>query len=379
MTALCYQGTPSFEVNMLLGLLVSAVALSSGQERKPPEFRSDVRMIRLDVSATDRKGRPVAGLLPADFKVTEDGRPVEIAFFEAVASATAGAPAANDETLLAALPARRMLILVDADSMTTTQLIRARESTARFLRESTAEGDWVRLVDLSSGRAVDGHIPEDRVRLESAARLLRRGASIWGGDGGRQSDPIVDRVERVRSAEGPGEASTTGRFLSTFAEASGLLGNLESLLIQLNGVEGRKALVLVSPGFPQLQDLDQRLEKVASLAREAATAIYFVDSAGLDGLIPERGRSFVPVFEAVWGRSGGAQDLAAATGGFTSRLSNSLVAGLSRAASEMRTYYVLGYLPSRPDDGRFRELKVRVNVPGIEARTKKGYLAGKRR
>lgn len=364
---------------MLLRLLVAAIALSSVQERKPPEFRSDVRMIRLDVSVTDRKGRPVAGLLPGDFRVTEDGRPVDIAFFEAVELAGASTAGADEEVLAVAPPPRRMLILVDADSMSTTQLIRARESTARFLRESTAEGDWVRLVDLSSGRAVDGHIPEDRARLESAARLLRLGASIWGGDGGRGGDVIVDRAERARSAEAPSETVTRGQFLSTFAEASGLLGNLESLLIQLNGVEGRKALVLVSPGFPQLRDLDQRLEKVASLAREAATAIYFVDSAGLDGFIPERGKPLVPIFEAVWQRSGGAQDLAEATGGFTSRLSNSLVAGLARAASEMRTYYVLGYLPPRAEDGRFRELKVQVNVPGVHARTKKGYLAGNRR
>lgn len=45
----------------------------------------------------------------------------------------------------------------------------------------------------------------------------------------------------------------------------------------------------------------------------------------------------------------------------------------------MQTYYVLGYVPSRPDDGRFRSVKVKVGVPGLAARTKKGYLARLRR
>ena len=40
----------------------------------------------------------------------------------------------------------------------------------------------------------------------------------------------------------------------------------------------------------------------------------------------------------------------------------------------MRTYYVLGYTPPLAD-GRFRKVSVKVNRPGVSARTKKGYLA----
>ena len=41
-------------------------------------------MIRLDVSVVDGRGRPVSGLGALDFEVAEDGRPVDIALFEAV-------------------------------------------------------------------------------------------------------------------------------------------------------------------------------------------------------------------------------------------------------------------------------------------------------
>ena len=72
-------------------------------------------------------------------------------------------------------------------------------------------------------------------------------------------------------------------------------------------------------------------------------------------------------------------DLATATGGFTSRFSNSLLPALDRVGREMRSYYVVGYVPPRADDGRFRSVKVTVKAPGATARTKKGYLAGRPR
>jgi VWFA-related protein len=350
--------------------LLLPVSLALALDAQPPRFSSDVRMIRLDVSAVDSAGRPVAGLQPADFAVREDGRPVEITFFEAVSSRAVNesAQAAGARTL-----PRRILLLVDSGRMSPGQLIRARQSTSRFIAEGTAPGDWVRLLNLSTGRYRDGRIPEDRARLQSAARELHRGADPWRSEQG-EPEPLVDRIEGDADAT-PTQAETSGRFLSVFAQASGLLGNLEALLVQLQGVSGRKALVLISPGFPQLANLDRELERVATLARQAATAVYFVDAVGLDGLIPEPGRKWRPVFEMAWERGGGAQDLAEATGGFTSRFANSLLPALSRVAAEMHTYYILGYVPARPDDGRFRSVDVKVSVPGVRARTKKGYLA----
>ena len=57
-------------------------------------------------------------------------------------------------------------------------------------------------------------------------------------------------------------------------------------------------------------------------------------------------------------------------------VANSLVPALNRIGGELRTYDVVGYVPPRADDGRFRSVKV--NVDGVKARTKKGYLASGR-
>jgi VWFA-related protein len=366
---------------MLVTLLAASVSLTGSPQEPPPiEFGSGVRMIRLDVSVVGKRGVPVAGLLPGDFEVFEDGRPVELSLFEAFDSDQPRAAAAEAPEAGLAEPPRRVILVMDTGLMSMGELLRARDSAERYLRLHTGEGDWVRVINRATGQAWGGFMPDDRNHLVSAIRGISwRRQGLWGSDADAVTAPIADRFDSGFDGPGPSESSTSEVFLSQFAQTSGLLGMLEAILVQLGGIDGRKALVLVSPGFPQLRNLDRRLQQVSTLAREASTPVYFIDSRGLDGLLPEPGRQMRPAFEMAWARSGGAQDLAEATGGFTARFSNSLTRALSRVAAEMRTYYVLGYTPTRPDDGRFRKIKVKVNVDGLKARTKKGYLAGARR
>ncbi len=353
-------------------LAAASTGLAQAPPRNPPEFPSDVRLIRLDVSVVDKAGRPVPGLLPEQFEVKEDGRTVAVSYFEAVAGAELPVLDAV-EPASEASPARRILLLVDAGAMSVGELIRARQAVAGYVLQARP-GEWVRLANLATGEVWDGHMPHERSAILAAARSLQRRASSYAMRSSDDEGFIVDRSERTPEAGRPSETETSGRFLSSFAQGAGLLGTLETLITELEGVPGRKALVLISPGFPQIRGLDRRLERVATLARGAATAIYYVDAAGQDGLLPEPGQQLRPAFEVAWARSGGAQDLAEATGGFTSRFDNSLLRALTLASAEMRTYYVLGYAPPRAD-GRFRRVSVKVKVPGLSARTKKGYLA----
>jgi hypothetical protein len=53
--------------------------ISAGQNST---IKSDVRIVLLDVVVTQGKGDTVGGLHKEDFKVTEDGRPQTISFFE---------------------------------------------------------------------------------------------------------------------------------------------------------------------------------------------------------------------------------------------------------------------------------------------------------
>src|ERR1700738_417468 len=53
-------------------------------QAQPPQFKSGVDVVRFDVVVLDKARHPVAGLNEQDFRVTEDGKPLRIAGFEAV-------------------------------------------------------------------------------------------------------------------------------------------------------------------------------------------------------------------------------------------------------------------------------------------------------
>ena len=72
------------------------------------------------------------------------------------------------------------------------------------------------------------------------------------------------------------------------------------------------------------------------------------------------------------GLGGLAQD----TGGVFFANTNNLRQGLDRIEDELKNYYLLGYTPTNPAyDGRFREIEVKVNRPGVTVAARKGYFA----
>jgi VWFA-related protein len=277
-----------------------------------------------------------------------------------------------------ASPGQRIVIVADPAGLTPMQLARVRNATSDFIANQAKDGDIVRLVNLATREIWEGHVPGDRVRLASLGRAISRRRSPFftpGGNGESLAEQIdFDMEDDVNGAYT--ESLRRERFQSRFARTGELLSLFDEILIQLSAIPGRKSLILVSDGFPQLRLMDERLERTAHLAREAQAAIHFVDAYGLDGLLPEPGQKMRSIHERAWERSGGSQDLAEATGGFVSRFANVLTGAVSRAAEEARSYYIVGYAPVRKDDGRFRTVRVRVDRPDVTVRTKKGYIAG---
>jgi VWFA-related protein len=62
-------------------------------QAQQPQFKSGVDVVRFDVVVLDKARHPVAGLNEQDFRVTEDGKPLRIAGFEAVTIPVATPPA----------------------------------------------------------------------------------------------------------------------------------------------------------------------------------------------------------------------------------------------------------------------------------------------
>src|SRR5690606_3367669 len=73
----------------LAGLAVAAagaagLAAQEPQDPQQPVIRSGVNFIRVDVIVTDRQGRPVTDLTPADFVIEEEGAPQTIETFRLI-------------------------------------------------------------------------------------------------------------------------------------------------------------------------------------------------------------------------------------------------------------------------------------------------------
>ena len=69
-------------------------------------------------------------------------------------------------------------------------------------------------------------------------------------------------------------------------------------------------------------------------------------------------------------------DAANNTGGLAVVNTNNLSAGLDRIANQLSAYYVLGYYSTNSKfDGKYRQIEVKLKVPGVSVTARKGYRA----
>src|SRR5690606_35520537 len=68
--------------------------------------------------------------------------------------------------------------------------------------------------------------------------------------------------------------------------------------------------------------------------------------------------------------------LAEKTDGFAVVSTNDLVGGVRRIASDLSAFYLLGYYSTNAiANGRFRQIEVKVDRPGVRVSARRGYLA----
>jgi hypothetical protein len=95
-------------------------------------------------------------------------------------------------------------------------------------------------------------------------------------------------------------------------------------------------------------------------------AIYTIDPVGLT---TEMGAPEVDRRIAL-------QAVAEDTGGQAIVGTNDFASGFAAIVRDNSSYYILGYVPEREHrDGKFHEVQVRVKLPGVSVRARKGYLA----
>lgn len=88
-------GTDRHQILFASAMLFVLAAVTAGSAQTTDEtIRVDTELTAVEVTVTDKNGKPVRGLTPNDFRLFEDGLPADIAFFEPVRREDRGRPLA---------------------------------------------------------------------------------------------------------------------------------------------------------------------------------------------------------------------------------------------------------------------------------------------
>ncbi len=174
----------------------------------------------------------------------------------------------------------------------------------------------------------------------------------------------------VLSASSAGNQSTIGMLREAFRKTA--------------TAQGRRSIVLVSPGFLTLTpELRQALAELIDEALHFDIVVSTLDVRGLNTVMqsPNGMHPSDPVLrqrldrEEALSRSDVMADLAYSTGGTFFHNNNDLNEGFRRTADAPEYIYVLGFSPQKLD-GKFHKLKVNVNGPAkLTIQSRLGYYA----
>jgi len=381
-------------------------------------FATTTQLVVEDVLIKGKDGKPVLGLKPTDFTITEDGKPQKISVFEfqtleeELAGASSG-PAMPAAAPRPAKPAensgvkplvridiaperpgdlkyrnrRLMVMFFDMTSMPIQDQKRAQTAALKFLQTQITPADLVAIMTFSSDVKVVDDFTDDRDQLAKDIQNLTIGEG-QGFEISNQDDSASDTGAAFQQDDTEFNIFNTDRQLSALETAVKMLGSLNE----------KKSLVYFASGI-QHNGLDNQaqLRSTINAAIRANVSFYPIDARGLVAQ--------APLGDATKGSPGGQAmysgnsarsltsnfqnqqetlyTLAADTGGKALLDNNDLSMGIVQAQKDMTSYYIIGYYSSNAAlDGHFRRVKITVNNSALVGKIAKldyrqGYYAGK--
>jgi VWFA-related protein len=357
--------TTLFQVGLVLLLAASIWPAGSAQPRpSQAQFRTDVDLLRLDVSVLDRKRQAVRGLSAEDFVVLEDGQPRPIMAFSAVDVPDAGEQAEGWPREVASdvatnqLDIQRVVVIVMDDGMTESDPATATmaKRIARGVIDRLSPNDLAAVVFTFRGQSQN--FTRDRRRLLAAAETFRPKSPTVPAPFSAASKPGgMLLMDPPIGCSLPGRPNCLMQTLETVADA------LEDTPV------GRKAVVLISSGVPDRLESPDAIDALRETLRSLQVAnvnVYPFDPTGLSaaGIVGPR-------FDSL-------QTLADATGGRATLATNAPWQQIPQMFAENSSYYLLGIEPGdQAHDDRVRRLTVRVRKPDVDVRTRTGYYMPK--
>lgn len=340
----------------------------------------------VDVTVTDKDGKPVHGLTRADFSVTEDDKPQSIRSFKEFDRATPAEPSTqrklppNTYTNLVETGTGPIYVLLFDGVNGGGDTIQTRRAAAQFIKNMA---------------------PETRVAL----------LALSGGSFTFMQGPTTDRALLLRMV-GPGtrnepihvgEADCGSQVLIDWATLDGL----RKVATYLSGIQGKKNMIWIGHGnsdiiFERCQNWSGPLQETYDLLEDAQVTVYPLDSHGIEAppapVLSEPSSSDSAqaakqnaeppssyTEQAVKQNADwlnllatnhlSMEAVAEATGGQFYN-TNDIAGAIANAADGGSSYYTLSYAPASVEyDGRTHAISIKVDRPGVHLLYRKGYSA----
>jgi VWFA-related protein len=433
---------PFFLPTLFLGLLLAAAtwAQDAGQGGaggdgtpggEPNELffeTTEVNVVNVEVFVTDKQGNRVNGLTRDDFEIYESGQKMEITNFFAVengrpvsgpAADAEPAEEAGDDRLpdrsarlskLAELPElpedQRLHLIIYIDNFNLRPATRNRvlNRMHRFLNQKLSPGDRVMVVSYDRSLHIRQPFTNDMELVAEALDGLEELSGI----------AVMRDAERRTALEEIDVSSDSFEALqwahsyadSAYAELDFTIEALTDHVNALSGLVGRKALLYVSDGLPQVvaedvfiavderfrdsrarldalaYDLGPRYRELVAKANAGGVTFYTLEAGGLQahasvsaeygGSRQGGGQAFIDSIRTANLREP-LHILADDTGGRAIVNTNAVEAGLDQVGDDFGNYYSLGYQPPHHGDGRYYKIEVKVRGKGLEVRHRNGY------
>lgn len=293
----------------------------------------ETNLITIPVSVFDRNGLYIPNLRQNDFKIFEDGKEQEIAYF-----------GTSDKPFT-------VILLIDTSPSTQYKIEEIQQAAIAFVDQLKAQ-DSVMVIEFDQNIHVLTESTSDRQKIYKAIKK----ADFGGGTS------LYDAVDF-------------------------------SLKKRLSKVEGRKAIVLFTDGVDTTSG-KSNYDSTLNLAEEADALVFPIyyntffetrnrgsGGGGIGFPFPQGGvlSSGTTAQEYAIGKKY-LEELAEVTGGRVFRpeaTPGGLTAAFEGIAEELRRQYNIGYVPQdEGKSGQRKQIKVRVNRPNLIIRSRDSYIVG---
>ena len=421
---------------MLAGQNAVLAQQSSDAEVPPPTIRVTTRMVLVDVVVTDKEGKPVLGLKPQDFTLEESGKAQKISAFvtpgqnQPPASGPALPPGIYSNRAQYRSPGSPItVLLLDAANTQFKDQAYARRQMLRFVREQYKPGQRMAVFTLTDSlhllqdfttdpqllyAALQGYVPQER----PFASAVQPTSPVTTG-----TPTPASTVTSLDTSTPPANETATSATnfrglpifmvagIQNFADAAVSYDlerrtditseALDGLARALGGLPGRKNVIWVTGDLPFTLNPENRVMTDAELSEDlpsfntrrvdahssgdyAATArragaeqirdadarlaaaqiaLYPVDARGLSISLDQDAQEVM-------------REMARDTGGRAYVNQNEIKQGVERAMEDTSATYTLGYYTTNKKwDGKYRNIKVKVDRQGLALQHRRGYFA----